>query len=515
MASGFPENASGRFLERTLGIPRRCPGANRFNMTQDILSDLEHRLGPLHAKQRLGIETDHEAQAFGQGLNFFHVENWYSIHSVIRNMLRLMGLYGRGLRNADRVEVRHNDLKFGQLPPPFDGFAILHISDMHVEMSEGAMNRLIELVRDMHYDICVLTGDYRGKTFGPFDATLAGVARVRSHLHGPVFGVLGNHDTIRMVPGLELMGIRVLLNESETISRGDERIHLAGIDDAHFYRVDNIEKAAARIPRGEFAILLSHTPEVYRQAALAGFRLLLSGHTHGGQICMPRSIPITLDSLLPRRFGLGAWKYHDMAGYTSVGAGSCIGPVRINSRPEITLASPAQRERRLRRTGAPRQYGRSRICALYSSWERTTSPPKNTPTQMAMSKTDNDSAPRQTRAGKSDSGIWSSPVARLLGRRFKRRFTKLERRSPAIAAPPIATPMFQPSPSSGADAAVRTSESTIPRMVLDLPNSGLPSTSSTPPSSGYANRCPKSLAAITGVPFAMANRRVSCKITIG
>jgi len=238
-------------------------------MTEDILSDLEHRLGPRHAKQRLGIETDHEAQVFGQGLNFLHVENWYSIHSVIRNALRLAGLYGRGLRNAERVELRHNGIKLGQLPPSFDGFSILHISDMHADMNHGAMSRVIEFVDQMRYDICVLTGDFRGKTFRPFDAALEGVARVRSHLRGPVFGVLGNHDTIRMVPGLEQMAIRVLLNESEAILRGNERIHLAGIDDAHFYRADNIEKAAAGIPHGAFSILLSHTPEIYRQAAHA------------------------------------------------------------------------------------------------------------------------------------------------------------------------------------------------------------------------------------------------------
>jgi predicted MPP superfamily phosphohydrolase len=306
-------------------------------MSQDILSDLERRLGPLHAKQRLGIETDHEAQVFGQGLNFFHVENWYSIHSVIRNVLRLAGLYGRGLRNAERVELRHNDVKFAQLPPAFDGFCILHISDMHADMNPGAMRALIELVGGIRYDICALTGDFRGKTFGSFDAALEGVGQVRSHLTGPVFAVLGNHDTIRMVPGLEEMGIRVLINESEAILRGNERIHLAGIDDAHYFRVDNIEKAVADIPAGAFSILLSHTPEIYRQAAHAGFRLLLSGHTHGGQICLPGSIPITLDSVLPRRMGSGAWKYHDMVGYTSVGAGSSIVPVRINSRPEITL----------------------------------------------------------------------------------------------------------------------------------------------------------------------------------
>lgn len=306
-------------------------------MTQDILSYLELRLGPIHARQRLGIETDHEAQVFGQGLNFLHVENWYSIHSVIRNVLRLAGLYGRGLRNAERVELRHNGVKLAHLPSSFDGFCILHISDMHADMNPGAMSRVIELVEGVHYDICVLTGDFRGKTFGPFDAALEGVARVRSHLTGPVYGVLGNHDTIRMVPALELMGVRILLNEWEAITRGDESIYLAGIDDAHFYRVDNIEKAAAGIPAGACSILLSHTPEIYRQAAHAGFCLLLSGHTHGGQICLPGSIPITLDSALPRSLGSGAWKHHDMIGYTSVGAGSSIVPVRINCNPEITL----------------------------------------------------------------------------------------------------------------------------------------------------------------------------------
>ena len=140
-----------------------------------------------------------------------------------------------------------------------------------------------------------------------------------------------------MVPDLERMGIRMLLNECVVIERGGQRIHLAGIDDAHCFRVDNIEKAADAVPLEEFSILLSHTPEIYRQAAHAGFDLLLSGHTHGGQICLPGGIPITLDSVLPRSFGAGAWKYRDMAGYTSVGAGSSVVPVRFNCPLEITL----------------------------------------------------------------------------------------------------------------------------------------------------------------------------------
>jgi hypothetical protein len=99
----------------------------------------------------------------------------------------------------------------------------------------------------------------------------------------------------------------VLVNECETLSRGDQELHLAGIDDAHYFRAENIEKVASQIPTGAFSVLLSHTPEIYRQAVSADFDLLLAGHTHGGQICLPGSIPITLDSVLPRRMGAGAW----------------------------------------------------------------------------------------------------------------------------------------------------------------------------------------------------------------
>jgi len=306
-------------------------------MDDDILLHLEQRLGRLHARQRLGIERDHEAQIFGQGLTLLHLENWYSAQTIIQAALKMTGLYWRARRNAERIIVKQNDVRSKDLPPRFDGFIILHISDMHVDMNEAAMRRLIELVGELRYDICVLTGDFRGKTFGPFEAALDGVRRVRTHLRGPIYAVLGNHDTIQMVPGLEAMGMRVLLNECEVIVRGDEQIFLAGVDDAHFYRMDNIEKASLQIPDEAFSILLSHTPEIYRQAAHAQFRLMLSGHTHGGQICLPGSIPITLESALPRRMGAGAWQYQNMMGYTSVGAGSSVVPVRLNCPPEITL----------------------------------------------------------------------------------------------------------------------------------------------------------------------------------
>jgi len=65
--------------------------------------------------------------------------------------------------------------------------------------------------------------------------------------------------------------------------------------------------------------------------------LMLAGHTHGGQICLPGGVPITLDSDLPRSLGRGAWRYGGMQGYTSVGAGCSVVAVRLNCTPEITL----------------------------------------------------------------------------------------------------------------------------------------------------------------------------------
>jgi uncharacterized protein len=318
-------------------VKHRFGTAVKFLDPDDIEEKLVKRLGRLHTRQRLGIEMDHEAQVFGQGLSFFHIENLLFSHTLIEGVLRLSGFYWQGRRNAAKLRLRQNEIVSHRVPKNFDGFRILHLSDLHADMSQQAMARIIDLLPSLEYDLCVLTGDYRGKTFGPFNQSLAGMARLRENLKGPVYGVLGNHDTIRMIPDLEAMGIRMLLNECVVIERDGQRIHLAGVDDAHFFRVDNIEKAADAVPHEEFSILLSHTPEIYRQAAHAGFDLLLSGHTHGGQICLPGGIPITLDSTLPRSYGSGAWKYRNMAGYTSVGAGSSVVPVRFNCPPEITL----------------------------------------------------------------------------------------------------------------------------------------------------------------------------------
>jgi predicted MPP superfamily phosphohydrolase len=258
-----------------------------WQVIRDIDERLERRLGRLHARLRLGIEADHEAQVFGQGITYFHIENLPPSHIAIRTCLKLTGLYRRGRRNAAQIELRRHDIISSRIPKAFDGFTILQLSDLYVGMSDAAMTRLALMLPDIDYDLCVLTGDYRAQTFGPYEPALEGMARICSVLKGPIYGVLGNHDTIRMLPGLEDMGIQMLLTENQAIEHGNQRIYLAGIDDAHYYRVDNIEKAATGIPLGTFSILLSHTPEVYQQASYADFGLLICGHTHGGKFAFP------------------------------------------------------------------------------------------------------------------------------------------------------------------------------------------------------------------------------------
>ena len=304
---------------------------------RDDLAALEARIGRIHLRQRLGLEGEREAHVFRKGTHFFHIENWYSIHGLIRGALTVAGLHGRGRRNVLRFQLRRNDVLLPSLPAAFDGYTLLQLSDLHLDMSETLLESLVDYVRHLEYDACVLTGDFRFRTFGPHEPALEALARLRPHLRSPTYAVLGNHDTIRMVPRMERLDIRVLLNESVRIEREDSVLHLAGIDDAHYYRTHSFHRAAHDIPHEACSILLSHTPEPYRLATHAGFELMLCGHTHGGQICLPGGVPILTDSDAPRAYARGPWRYDRLIGYTSVGCGASIVDIRLNCLPEVTL----------------------------------------------------------------------------------------------------------------------------------------------------------------------------------
>jgi len=298
---------------------------------------LQERIGRFHLRQRLGIETANEARIFGQGRSFFHIENWTSASHIINAMLRMTLLHRRGKRNARTTKIVHNTITLPELPNAFDDFRILHISDSHLDMSQDTPHALIEAVRKVDYDICVWTGDFRTQTYGPFNAALSAIEQVRPHLKEKVYAVLGNHDSIRMVPAMEKLSIRLLLNENIKIERNGAALYLAGIDDPHYYRADNFEKAAQYIPEDAVSILLAHSPEIYQQCAFADFDLMLCGHTHGGQICLPGGIPMTLNARCPRYLGAGNWRYQQLQGYTSSGSGTSVVDARFNCSPEITV----------------------------------------------------------------------------------------------------------------------------------------------------------------------------------
>jgi predicted MPP superfamily phosphohydrolase len=307
-------------------------------MERSDLDDLLARIGRTHLQTRLGLEEEHEVFAFSRpGAHFFYPENWYSVHGFIRHSLRLVGLYGRAQQNAQAIRLVENPLRIAGLPEVFDGYRILQLSDLHLDMDPRNARALLQRLSGLHFDLCVMTGDYRAKTYGPYQRVLEGIEELREQLTGPVYAILGNHDTIRLVKGLEDADIRVLLNESVPLERSGQVIYLAGIDDAHYFQVHNLDKASADIPDEAVALLLSHTPETYRHAAHAGFQAMLCGHTHGGQICLPGGFPLFWDARCPRALAGGAWRYRDLIGYTSVGAGTSVVNARLNCPPEITI----------------------------------------------------------------------------------------------------------------------------------------------------------------------------------
>ncbi|MGQ9424977.1 metallophosphoesterase [Gilvimarinus sp. F26214L] len=305
--------------------------------SQRDLGRLGTRLDGVHAQRRLDLERRHHQRVVAWHRRFFHIENWYSIHGFIRNCLRAAGLHRRGQENARKVQLRENSFILPRLPDAFAEFRILHLSDLHLDMDLATTAAIADRVQDLNYDICVLTGDYRANTFGDSSRAMALMTSLRAELREPVYAVLGNHDSIHMVPRMEDLGIRVLMNEGIRLIQNGESIGLAGIDDAHYFHLDDIPTAARSIAQEPVKILLSHTPEVFDRAAEPGFDVFLCGHTHGGQICLPGGIPLTLEASCPRFLGKGPWQYGQMQGYTSAGASTSVVNVRLNCPPEVTI----------------------------------------------------------------------------------------------------------------------------------------------------------------------------------
>jgi predicted MPP superfamily phosphohydrolase len=298
---------------------------------------LAQRMGANPAARRRAIEDHDGHRRFGHTQTWKAIENWPGSRQVIRMALAMLGVHGRARDNARAIVVRENELPIRRLSPSFDGYTLLQLSDLHIDIADDVADVIGAAVRDLRYDACVMTGDYRAETYGPHARTLAGLRALRERLGSPLFCVFGNHDSVAMLEPMEALGMRVLMNEHVCIEREGGSMYLCGVDDPHYFKSDDIDRARAGVPHGAPSILLAHSPEIYARAAAAGFDAMLCGHTHGGQLCLPGGFAIRSNAPCPRRLWAGSWRHEELAGYTSVGCGTCVVDLRLNCAPEVTL----------------------------------------------------------------------------------------------------------------------------------------------------------------------------------
>ena len=144
--------------------------------------------------------------------------------ALVWHSLELAGLDQIGKRNF--LDVQQNDVVLPQLPPQFDGFRLMQLADLHLDLDTSLVDIIIEKIDGLEHDVAVLTGDYHNKIAQKHDTSLELMGRLALHIRDPRFAILGNHDFIEKVAFLEAIGFTVLLNECEPIERGRSPLDL-------------------------------------------------------------------------------------------------------------------------------------------------------------------------------------------------------------------------------------------------------------------------------------------------
>ena len=236
------------------------------------------------------------------------------------------------------------------LPPAFDGFRILQVSDLHDARIGEENARLIEAARAAQPDIIVLTGDMiDSNRFDPELSlrTIEGLISI-----APVYFVNGNHEAAlswddyrAFTRRLGAMGVEILEDRAVTITRGSQSIQLLGLNDLGFYggTIRERKKALADTLRlfarsDMFTLVLSHRPDLMEEYTLAPCQLVLCGHAHGGQVRLPLigGLFSPGQGLFPK-YDSGLYRQGETAMYVSRGIGNSNFPLRVNNRPELVL----------------------------------------------------------------------------------------------------------------------------------------------------------------------------------
>jgi len=237
-------------------------------------------------------------------------------------------------------ELSETDIPVRDLPESFDGFRIVQVSDIHHSriVSIEEVRRVVEVARKAKADLVALTGDYTTM----YRRYIEPCAEALGTLEAPegIWAVLGNHDHYTdaqlTTRALERAHIRVLNNANTLIRRGADVLQLAGVDDWSWGRTD-WARAFYGMDRKRPSVLLSHQPRVLDFAETQGVSLILSGHTHGGQLSFPFiGAPARFISA-EMKYARGLFERNGTQLYVSRGTGIIGLPVRFGARPEISV----------------------------------------------------------------------------------------------------------------------------------------------------------------------------------
>jgi predicted MPP superfamily phosphohydrolase len=236
------------------------------------------------------------------------------------------------------LTIEHQRIFLRRLPKEFDGFRVVQLSDVHHGpfSDRSQIERAVETANRLQPDIVALTGDYISKE-RQYAAPCAEMLGKLKAKYG-VYAVLGNHDhwtDAALISDLfRAEGITVLINEGMHFQKGDSAFWLAGVDDT-MVGLEDISLALAGARHDEMKLLLAHNPIILRRAARAAVDLVLSGHTHGGQVAIRSEKGNASRGRKRMLKGLG--RLGNTQIYVNRGLGTVVLPIRYGCPPEVSL----------------------------------------------------------------------------------------------------------------------------------------------------------------------------------